>query len=183
MVHLRIYTGKPSRNGTSDGRRSARWAQKLTQISESVSQLFHGPAPRSPLYRLAIRLRHSRSNTSTEYSLPGATQLSQVRSISPSGQGVPCRFLPCAATVGRDCVRHQVGCWGWGGGGGSILLSNIKRLLSLACRRLHGLTRPTIHYPIPMPLPPKRNYFGLRDDLMIISSESKSILYTVPRPA
>ena len=45
----------------------------------SVSQLFHGPAPRSPLHRLAVRLRHSRSNTSTEYSLPGATQLSQVR--------------------------------------------------------------------------------------------------------
>ena len=50
----------------------------------SVSQLFHGPAPRSPLHRLAVRLRHSRSNTSTEYSLPGATQLSQVRSVSPS---------------------------------------------------------------------------------------------------
>ena len=46
--------------------------------SQSVSQLFHGPAPRSPLHRLAVRLRHSRSNTSTEYSLPGATQLSQV---------------------------------------------------------------------------------------------------------
>ena len=46
-------------------------------VSQSVSQ-FHGPAPRSPLHRLAVRLRHSRSNTSTEYSLPGATQLSQV---------------------------------------------------------------------------------------------------------
>ena len=33
----------------------------------------------------SIRLRRSRSNTSTEYSLPGATQLSQARSISPSG--------------------------------------------------------------------------------------------------
>ena len=53
--------------------------------SQSVSQLFHGPAPRSPLHRLAVKLRHSRSNTSTEYSLPGATQLSQVRSVSPSG--------------------------------------------------------------------------------------------------
>ena len=37
---------------------------------QSVSQLFHGPTPRSPLHRLAVRLRHSRSNTSTEYSLP-----------------------------------------------------------------------------------------------------------------
>ena len=25
--------------------------------SQSVSQLFHGPAPRSPLHRLAVRLR------------------------------------------------------------------------------------------------------------------------------
>ena len=32
-------------------------------ISQPVSQLFHGPAPRSPLHRLAVRLRHSRSNT------------------------------------------------------------------------------------------------------------------------
>ena len=55
-------------------------------LFQSVSQLF-GPAPRSPLHRLGVRLRHSRSNTSTEYSLPGATQLSQVRSISPSGAG------------------------------------------------------------------------------------------------
>jgi hypothetical protein len=44
-------------------------------------------------------------------SLPGATQLSQVRSISPSGQGVlPVAF--CPVLLGRDCVRHQVGSWG-----------------------------------------------------------------------
>ena len=62
--------------------------------TQSVNQLFHGPAPRSPLHRLAVRLRHSRSNTSTEYSLPGATQLSQVRSISRS---LPAdRVLPAA---------------------------------------------------------------------------------------
>ena len=41
-------------------------------LRPSVSQSFHGPAPRSPLHRLAVRLRHSRSNTSTEYSLPGS---------------------------------------------------------------------------------------------------------------
>ena len=47
--------------------------------NQSVSQLlFHGPAPRSPLHRLAVRLRHSRSNTNTEYSLPGATQLNAI---------------------------------------------------------------------------------------------------------
>ena len=34
--------------------------------SSPVSQLFHGPTPRSPLNRLSIRLRLSRSNTSTE---------------------------------------------------------------------------------------------------------------------
>ena len=28
------------------------------EVSQSVSQLFHGPAPRSPLHRLAVRLRH-----------------------------------------------------------------------------------------------------------------------------
>ena len=28
-------------------------------VSQSVSQLFHGPAPRSPLHRLSIRLRRS----------------------------------------------------------------------------------------------------------------------------
>ena len=37
----------------------------MTIVSQSVSQLFHGPAPRSPLHRLAVRLRHSRSDTST----------------------------------------------------------------------------------------------------------------------
>ena len=35
---------------------------------QSVSQLFHGPAPRSPLHRLAVRLRHSRSNISLQIS-------------------------------------------------------------------------------------------------------------------
>ena len=50
------------------------FACKGGEGGKSVSQLFHGPAPRSPLHRLAVRLRHSRSNTSTEYSLPGATQ-------------------------------------------------------------------------------------------------------------
>ena len=57
----------------------------LSSVLQSVSQ-FHGPTPRSP-HRLSIRLRRSRSTTSTEYSLPGATQLSQVRSVSPSEQG------------------------------------------------------------------------------------------------
>ena len=60
-------------------------ATGYTVQSVSQSDLFHGPAPCSPLHRLSIRLRHSRPNTSTEYSLPGATQLLQVRSISPSG--------------------------------------------------------------------------------------------------
>ena len=33
---------------------------RALSVSQSVSQLFHGPAPRSPLHRLAVRLRHSR---------------------------------------------------------------------------------------------------------------------------
>ena len=33
--------------------------------SRSKVVMFHGPAPRSPLHQLAVRLRHSRSNTST----------------------------------------------------------------------------------------------------------------------
>ena len=45
------------------------WVLGFLVNSQSVSQLFHGPTPRSPLHRLAVRLRHSRSNTSTEYSL------------------------------------------------------------------------------------------------------------------
>ena len=64
------------------------------------TSLFSRSRPARSPHRLAVRLRHSRSNTSTEYSLPGATQLSQVRSISPSGQCVPCRFLPCTARAG-----------------------------------------------------------------------------------
>ena len=35
--------------------------------SQSVSQLFHGPAPRSPLHRLAVRLRQTAT--------PGLTQV------------------------------------------------------------------------------------------------------------
>ena len=38
------------------------WRESVSTVTQSVSQLFHGPAPRSPLHRLALRLRHSRSN-------------------------------------------------------------------------------------------------------------------------
>ena len=77
-----------------------------SRVSQSVSQLFHGPAPRSPLHRLSIRFRRSRSNTSTENSLPlpGATQLSQVRSISPSGP----RVFPVAS---QKCFPPKVLPW------------------------------------------------------------------------
>ena len=93
------YTSSSRESGPSVG---------AVSCSTSVSrQVFHGPAPRSP-HRLAVRLRRSRSNTSTEFSLPGATQLSQVRSVSPSGQGVPCRFLPCTAR-GSSPLRAGLG--------------------------------------------------------------------------
>ena len=72
-------------------------------------QLFHGPTPRSPLRRLSVRLRRSRSNTSTEYSLPGATQLSQVRSFSPCTpsrvRGWSLSLFAPYCLLGRDCVR------------------------------------------------------------------------------
>ena len=91
-----VQTGTVSPRRVSDapgGYWLARCEGRVTLASppvlrvQSVSQLFHGPAPRSPLHRLAVRLRHSRSNTSTEYSLPGATQLSQVStgSLFPRG--------------------------------------------------------------------------------------------------
>ena len=48
---------------------------------QSVSQLFHGPAPRrSPLHRLAVRLRHSR--TLNEVCQFSQVQSSQVKSTS-----------------------------------------------------------------------------------------------------
>ena len=50
-------------------------AHRTHHSARSRSRSFHGPAPRSPLHRLSIRLRRSRSTTSTQYSLPGATQL------------------------------------------------------------------------------------------------------------
>ena len=57
-------------------------------VSQSVSQLFHGPAPaRSPLHRLAVRLRHvwvllscfrgTASELHAELSTQLATQLSE----------------------------------------------------------------------------------------------------------
>ena len=65
---------------------------KTLSVNQSVSQFFHGPTPRSPLHRLSIRLHRSRSTTSTEYSLPGATQLSQVQvTVSALSQRGPRR--------------------------------------------------------------------------------------------
>ena len=88
--------------------------------SQSVSQLFHGPTPRSPL-------RRSRSNTSTEYTRSrGLTDTqnsivaSEVKwSISlpgPSGHRVfPVAY--CPVLLGRDCVRQSGGVVGVGGEG------------------------------------------------------------------
>ena len=74
-----------------------RQVKSSLHVVKSVSQSsISRTRPALTLHRLAVRLRHSRSNTSTEYSLPGATQLSQVRSISPSGQGgCSLSLLPC----------------------------------------------------------------------------------------
>ena len=94
---------------------------------QSVSYFTVPPrAHPTPLHRLTVRFRHPRSNTSTEYSLPGAAQLSQVRSISPSGQGVPCRFLPCTATCRAGLCEASGGVLGvgWGGVGGCAILTH-----------------------------------------------------------
>ena len=57
---------KVSSEGVHEGFRETD-GRAVCGLSQSVSQLFHGPAPRSPLHRLADRLRHSRSNTSTVF--------------------------------------------------------------------------------------------------------------------
>ena len=76
------------------------------RFSQSVSQLFHGPAPRSPLHRLSIRLRRSRSDTSTEYSLPGATQLSQVCASSGNPDRI---FLGYSCSALSRERTHRIG--------------------------------------------------------------------------
>ena len=60
-------------------RRGREFNTTRLQTSQSASQLFHGPAPRSPLHRLSVRFRRSRSNTSTEYSLPAPGGYSNYR--------------------------------------------------------------------------------------------------------
>ena len=68
----------------------------------SSVQLFHGPTPRSPLHRLAIRLSRSRSNTSTEYSLSaGATQL------RPPGQHMSHHVIDHTRSTLRTPIWHM----------------------------------------------------------------------------
>ena len=80
----------------------------------TVWQLFHSAhraqtSPRSPLHRPRSKRL---TNTTTEYSLPGATQLSQVRSFSSQRAGSLSLVLALNCT-GRDCVRHSGGGWSW----------------------------------------------------------------------
>ena len=82
--------------------------------SQSVSQLFHGPAPRSPLHRLAVRLRHSRSNTSHRR---GGTVLFHGPCVSRQRVSLTCArhdlryvhhaFLPSARGISKG--RERVG--------------------------------------------------------------------------
>ena len=86
-----------------------------------ISQLFHGPAPRSPLYtgsQSGSGLRHSRSNTSTEYSLPVTTVLyiySELgtRSVEEvGGVGLQSRIddgLACSASGKRKLCEDNRG--------------------------------------------------------------------------
>jgi hypothetical protein len=93
-----------------------------TSRRQTVSQVFHGPAPRSPLRRLSVRLCRSRSTCTTQVPsvlAPGRAtgpqnrvysicQLSQVRGHSlPACRVVPVAF--CPVLLGRDCVRQSGG--------------------------------------------------------------------------
>ena len=90
---------------------AAKNSSKSSQEScQSVSQFFHG-APRSPLHRLSVRFRRSRSNTSTEYSLPGATQtvLSiMYHSVSPvvtcHPHDIHMKMIPCFEKQPSSCT-------------------------------------------------------------------------------
>ena len=58
---------------------------------QSVSQLFHGPAPRSnPSQSGSATPGRTRSNTSTEYSFPGATVLFQISTADKTHVFIPC---------------------------------------------------------------------------------------------
>ena len=63
----------------------------------------------SPLHRLAVRLRHSRSNTSTEYSLPGTVPIySVVSSVRLQSFHGPMRSHP-ALTPPQKCPTRRSG--------------------------------------------------------------------------
>ena len=82
-----------------------------TPVSQSVSQLFHGPAPRSTLRRLAVRLRRSRSNTSTEcgpYSQSRHRIAREVILSQRAGWSLTLSLF-AAVLLGRDCVTHATG--------------------------------------------------------------------------
>ena len=99
---------------------------------------------------------HPSTGSQSGSATPGLTQVPSTRSRGYSivasevnlSQRTWCSLSPVAfcpellQSVGRDCVRHQVGCWGrgWGGVGGLCHSSPIIiRLLTLACRCLHCL--------------------------------------------
>ena len=76
---------------------------------QSVSQLFHGPAPRSPLHRLAVRLRHSRSNTSTEYLGAPSQRICHRRTyVAAAASGLFTDAVPAAAAMSAPCHPAQL---------------------------------------------------------------------------
>ena len=81
-----------------------------SQIRQSVSQLFHSPSPRSPLHRLSVRFRRSRSNTSTEYSLPGVLRPA-VAAVKRSGV-LGCRNenFACETVLCPRCRNENFAC-------------------------------------------------------------------------
>ena len=76
-------------------------------VQFSSVTVFHGPAPRSPLHRLAVRLRHSRSNTSTEYSLPEHAITVSTLSRRNLGRTAKEGFCDSRDRVWRSGVDHD----------------------------------------------------------------------------
>ena len=77
-------------------------SQSVSQFSRTRPALTHPPA-HSPAPPLPVEHKY-RVLASGGYSI---RQLSQVRSISPSVQGVPCRFLPCTVRAGFTFTTNR----------------------------------------------------------------------------
>ena len=86
--------------------RTERWRRVVQHVSQSV-RYFTVPPRAHPTGSQSGSAAPGLTQVPSSRSR-GLTQLSQVRSVSPSGQGVPCRFLPCTAR-GSSPLRAGLG--------------------------------------------------------------------------